>query len=50
MINSAEESETLANDVKGENPVYVVPAFAGLGAPYWDKILKRFPLHVVMRF
>ena len=36
MINSAKESETLAKKVKGENPVYVVPAFAGLGAPYWD--------------
>ena len=36
MINSAEESETIAAQVEGDNPVYVVPAFAGLGAPYWD--------------
>ncbi len=36
IIDSAAESETLAEQVKGENPVYVVPAFAGLGAPYWD--------------
>jgi glycerol kinase len=36
LISNAEESETLANLVEGENPVYVVPAFAGLGAPYWD--------------
>ena len=36
LIRNAEESETLANLVEGENPVYVVPAFAGLGAPYWD--------------
>lgn len=36
IINNAEESETLAKSIKDENPVYVVPAFAGLGAPYWD--------------
>lgn len=36
MIKSAQESEELAKEVKGENTVYVVPAFAGLGAPYWD--------------
>tara|TARA_B110000902_G_scaffold266105_1_gene352549 strand:+ start:2110 stop:3594 length:1485 start_codon:yes stop_codon:yes gene_type:complete len=36
IINSAEESELFAKEVEGENPVIVVPAFAGLGAPYWD--------------
>ena len=36
IINSAAESEAFAKEVKGENPVVVVPAFAGLGAPYWD--------------
>lgn len=36
IINSAKESEQFAKEVQGENPVYVVPAFAGLGAPYWD--------------
>jgi len=36
IINSAEETEDYANTVKDENSVYVVPAFAGLGAPYWD--------------
>ena len=36
LITSAEESEAIAAQVEGENPVYVVPAFAGLGAPYWD--------------
>ncbi len=36
LIKDAEETEALANSVEGENPVYVVPAFAGLGAPYWD--------------
>ena len=36
IIKSAEESEAFAKAVEGENPVIVVPAFAGLGAPYWD--------------
>ena len=36
IIKNAEESEVFAKEVKGENPVFVVPAFAGLGAPYWD--------------
>jgi glycerol kinase len=36
IINDAKESETLAGLVEGDNPVVVVPAFAGLGAPYWD--------------
>jgi len=36
MIDTAEESEAIALQVDGDNPVYVVPAFAGLGAPYWD--------------
>ena len=36
IIKSAEESEFFAQEVTEENPVIVVPAFAGLGAPYWD--------------
>ncbi|MBL4577882.1 MAG: glycerol kinase GlpK [Flavobacteriales bacterium] len=36
IIDSAAESEKLAQDAGPENSVYVVPAFAGLGAPYWD--------------
>ena len=36
IIKSAEESEFFAQNVGDENPVIVVPAFAGLGAPYWD--------------
>ncbi len=36
MITSAKESEEFANLVPEESSVYVVPAFAGLGAPYWD--------------
>lgn len=36
LIGHAEESERLAEQVGYENPVYLVPAFTGLGAPYWD--------------
>ena len=36
LIENAAESETLALSVKDNNQVYFVPAFVGLGAPYWD--------------
>jgi glycerol kinase len=36
MINSTEEIEKYALKVKNTNGVYLVPAFVGLGAPYWD--------------
>lgn len=36
LISSASESEGYARAVKDCGGVYLVPAFAGLGAPYWD--------------
>ena len=36
LIPSAAESEFEARKVDNTNGVYVVPAFTGLGAPYWD--------------
>ena len=36
MIKSAPESEGLAKSVEDTNDIYVVPAFAGMGAPYWN--------------
>jgi glycerol kinase len=36
IIGSAAESEELARRVADSGGVYVVPAFVGLGAPYWD--------------
>ena len=36
MIYSSKESEYFATQVKDTNGVYIVPAFSGLGAPYWD--------------
>jgi glycerol kinase len=36
IISSAAESEACAQQVADSNGVYVVPAFVGLGSPYWD--------------
>lgn len=36
LIDESKDSEYFAKKVKDSGGVYVVPAFAGLGAPYWD--------------
>src|SRR4029077_5823576 len=36
LIQSADEIEPLATAVKDNGGVYLVPAFAGLSAPYWS--------------
>lgn len=36
LISDAHDSEYFATKVETSNGVYVVPAFTGLGAPYWD--------------
>lgn len=36
IIESSSETESLANSIEEDSDVVVVPAFAGLGAPYWD--------------
>ncbi len=36
LISSAKESEEYAQNVQSSGGVFVVPAFSGLGAPYWD--------------
>lgn len=36
MFTKSKDCEKYANVVKGSNGVYVVPAFVGLGTPYWD--------------
>ena len=35
LINNAYETEKIAKSMKSNNEVYVVPAFSGIGAPYW---------------
>jgi glycerol kinase len=37
IIRTAAEVETLASEVEDSGGVFVVPAFAGLGAPYWNQ-------------
>lgn len=37
MISRSADVETLAKQVKDTDGVYIVPAFAGLGAPHWDQ-------------
>jgi glycerol kinase len=36
LIDNASETEKLAEVAKDNNGIYFVPAFTGLGAPYWD--------------
>lgn len=40
IIDSAEDSEYMAKKVKDTHGCYVVPAFTGLGAPYWDQYAR----------
>ncbi|WP_417363123.1 glycerol kinase GlpK [Galbibacter sp.] len=40
LIKSAKESEKLAKQVEDTDGVYFVPAFTGLGAPYWNQHAK----------
>ena len=40
LIANAAESEAVAQEVTDTNGCYVVPAFTGLGAPYWDQYAR----------
>lgn len=40
IVETAQETEEIALSVKSSEGVYFVPAFAGLGAPYWDMNAK----------
>jgi glycerol kinase len=40
IISSAAEIESLASEVADSGGVYMVPAFAGLGAPYWNQYAR----------
>ena len=40
LLEDARDSEYMANKVKDTNGCYVVPAFTGLGAPYWDQYAR----------
>ena len=36
LINNAAETEKIVKSLKSNNGIYLVPAFTGLGAPYWN--------------
>jgi glycerol kinase len=40
LINKASETEGICNSIPALKDLYVVPAFSGLGAPYWDSKAK----------
>ncbi|MGO4182640.1 glycerol kinase GlpK [Paenibacillus sp. MCAF9] len=40
LIESASETEALAEQVESSDGVYVVPAFVGLGTPYWNSDVR----------
>lgn len=40
MLQKASDSEAAAKRSTNEDEVYVVPAFVGLGAPYWDQAAR----------
>ncbi|MFC9601338.1 glycerol kinase GlpK [Peribacillus butanolivorans] len=40
MLKNAEDSEAYAKRVESTDGVYVVPAFVGLGTPYWDSDVR----------
>ncbi|MFD2164004.1 FGGY family carbohydrate kinase [Paradesertivirga mongoliensis] len=40
LFSDSRQTELMANEVADNNGVYIVPAFSGLGAPYWDMTRK----------
>lgn len=40
LLSNAKESEAVARQVKDTDGVYIVPAFTGLGAPYWNSFTR----------
>lgn len=40
LVNNAAETEAIARSLTSTDGVYVVPAFVGLGAPYWDQYAR----------
>jgi glycerol kinase len=40
IIDNVEESDNLSSSINGSDGVYFVPAFTGMGAPYWDQYAR----------
>ncbi|MFU0828533.1 MAG: Glycerol kinase [Lachnoclostridium sp.] len=50
LIEKASETEALANKVEDTEGAYVVPAFTGLGAPYWDQYARGVVVGITRGF
>lgn len=50
IIRNAAETEEAAMEVGDTNGVYVVPAFSGLGAPYWDQYARGIIVGITRGF
>lgn len=50
LIEKASETEALANSVEDTEGAYVVPAFTGLGAPYWDQYARGVVVGITRGF
>lgn len=46
IIQSAQECDTLAEQVEGNGGLYLVPALAGLGAPHWDPYARGLAIGI----
>jgi glycerol kinase len=46
IIGSARECDALAETVDDSNGLYLVPAFAGLGAPHWDPFARGLAIGI----
>ncbi|WP_413627289.1 glycerol kinase GlpK [Fructilactobacillus vespulae] len=40
VIESAFETEEMAKESRRDDPIYIIPAFTGLGAPYWNERIR----------
>ena len=49
MFSDSAESEDYARNSSNNDEVYVVPAFTGLGAPYWDSDADRICIWINTR-
>ena len=50
LIESSADSEYMAQKVNDTNGCYVVPAFTGLGAPYWDQYARGANVRITRGF
>jgi glycerol kinase len=49
LIQSADETESAANEVENNDGVYLVPAFTGLAVPYWDQFARGTLIGMTLR-